>query len=331
MADIAKVVEQLGQFGSDLKIPILSGGSTEDYLCAVARGLIQFVCVREGSGKSGRFSHELYRSLTADKILIHPGSVMFKMDPEYIVAGEIVKTTRMYAMSVSPLSRQALEKISPEIFKTFGGPSRGSGEGKRQTREEKLKRPRDFTNNIKIGNEVFEIETVKGKKEVKLPWERLARVRDKITPETASLYKGLRGAVIVNGRYSLLAGEKLSLILTLAPVLDPEKAWEKKGPSRKNFNSRKNLDELLAELPRLVTPALAKTKKDNAKKELGFTCLFTDGSENYWMKCSRGFHTALNESLASLEALIDELGDEVDVEKKHVVNQTYRRLSDLLG
>jgi len=31
-----------------------------------------------------------------------------------------------------------------------------------------------------------------------------------------------------------------------------------------------------------------------------------------------------------VEALIDELGDDVDVEKKHIVNQTYRRLSDFL-
>jgi HrpA-like RNA helicase len=317
MAEIANVAEQLGQILSDLKIPILSGGSAEDYLCAVARGLIQFVCVRSG--------REIYRSLTADRILIHPGSVMFRMDPEYIVAGEIVKTTRMYAMSVSPLSRRAVERINPEIFKTFARLSRSAGE-ERKPPEERPGRPRDFTNHVKIGSEVFEIETVKGRKEVKLPWEKLAKVRNEIKAETASFYKGLRGAVIVKGRYSLLAGEKLSLILTLAPVLEPEEAWQKKSPSRRNFNSRENLDELLAELPRLVTVALSK-----AKKELGFICLFTDGNENYWMKCSRGFHTALNESLASLETLIDELGDEVDVEKKHVVNQSYRRLSDLLG
>jgi hypothetical protein len=234
----------------------------------------------------------------------------------------------MYAMSVSPLSRRAVERINPEISTTFSRLSRRGGDEKsrEKAREERPRRPRDFTNHVKIGSEVFEIETVKGRKQVKLPWEKLKKIRDELTPETAPLYKGLRGEVIVDGRYGLLSGEKLSLILTLAPVLEPEKAKAGKSPSRKNFNSRENLDELLEELPRLVTVALSK-----AKKELGFICLFTGGNENYWIKCSRGFHTALNESLASLEALIDELGDEVDVEKKHVVNQTYRRLSDLLG
>jgi HrpA-like RNA helicase len=336
MAEIANVVGQLTEILSSLKIPVLSGGSTEDYLCSVARGLIQFVCAREGGavrgGAPGRVSHELYRSLTADKILIHPGSVMFKSDPEYIVAGEIVKTTRMYAMSVSPLSAAALEKIKPGLFQfARGGPRGGGPEGKRRGWNEKLTRPRDFTNSIKIGSEVFEIRTVKGKKEVKLPWEKLVKVKDDISAETAFFYKGLRGTVIVRGRYSLLQGERLSLILSLAPRLDLERALEKKGHSRKTFNSRENLDELTAELPRLVTPALSSSKKNGERKELGFICLCTGGSGNYRLKCSRLFHTALNESLASLEELIDELGDDVDIGKKHLVNQSYRRLSDLLG
>jgi hypothetical protein len=81
-------------------------------LCAVARGLIQFVCVRE--------ERDFYRSLRADKILIHPGSVMFRLTPQYIIAGEIVRTTRMYAMSVSPLAYETLEKISPALVAGLG-------------------------------------------------------------------------------------------------------------------------------------------------------------------------------------------------------------------
>jgi len=88
-------------------IPIGSGGTISDYLCAVSRGLIQFVCARQGRG--------LFRSLTAEKIQIHPGSVMFREDADFIVAGEIVRTTRMYAMSVSPLTKTQLYTISPEL------------------------------------------------------------------------------------------------------------------------------------------------------------------------------------------------------------------------
>jgi RNA helicase HrpA len=318
MGEIANVVLQLEEIVSDMRVPILSGGDSDDYLCCVARGMIQFVCVREG--------RETYRSLTADRISIHPGSVMFKTDPRYIVAGEIVRTTRMYAMSVSPLSKEILERLSPDLFTDFETERPQSPRSK----GEKLKNLRDFTHNIKLGNELFEIVTVKGKKEARLPWERLKRVLADLPKET--YHKGLKGTIIVEGNYTLLAGEKLDLILSLAPLLDLEGILERRWP-RGAFNSRAGLEALLEELPGLLQPARWKQNEGRRvpSMALGFTGLFTDGQGNYWFKCSRGFHTSLNESLASLEALIDELGDEVDLEKKHVVNQTYRRLSDYLG
>ena len=315
MAEIVNVVSQLEEILAAQNIPILSGGKIEDYLCCVSRGLIQFVCVREG--------RETYRSLTADRIMIHPGSVMFRLDPQYIVAGEIVRTTRMYAMSVSPLSRETLEKISPDLFASFGGKAR---KGESPGPAEKLKKARDFTHNIKISGEVFEIQTIKGKKTVILPWERLRQIRDKLPGET--VYRGLKGMVLLEDRYTLLAGEKLELILALVPALDIDEALSRSWPRKQNFNSRENLPALLEELPKLVCPAVWKgsggggtagapeTKaspdkgrrdKDREKKDLGFICLFTDSEVNYWFKCSRGFHTALNESLAALETLIDEL------------------------
>jgi hypothetical protein len=260
------------------------------------------------------------------------------MDPQYIVAGEIVQTTRMYAMSVSPLSRDTLEAISPGLFSSFGGKARRE-EGKAAPPPARLKKLRDFTNNINISGEVFEIQTIKGKKTVILPWEKLKTVKDKLPDET--VFRGLRGIVTLEDRYTLLAGEKLELILSLIPSMDIDGAPDRTWPRRGDFNSREALPALLEELPKLVCPAAwkqrptssprAQTAKGPEKKELGFICLFTGGEGNYWFKCSRGFHTALNESLAALEILIDELGDEVDIEKKHIVNQIYRRLSDYLS
>ena len=331
MAEIANVVNQLEEIVSSLKIPIISGAQAldtegiHDYLCAVARGLIQFVCVRDG--------HELYRSLTADKILIHPGSVMFRMNPDYIVAGEIIRTARMYAMSVSPLNYEILAKTSSTLIASLGIRKRKSSDHKREERkarrdeEPRIKRPRDFTSHIKIGNEVFEIETVKGKKQVILPWDKLKVVLKGIKPENSNLYKGLRGVVIIEDKYKLLAGEKLKLILSLAPYLGIDDSLKRKWFSKAGFNSSPNLDQLLEILPELVKPALWKPEK----RELGFICLYNNGRGSYQVRCSRGFHTSLNESLASVENLIDELGDDIDIEKKHIVNQCYRRLSDYLS
>jgi HrpA-like RNA helicase len=319
MAEIVNVTAQLEEILASLKIPvhrrahILDGNDIDDYLCCIGRGLIQFVCVREGRGKIGS-----YRSLTADKIIIHPGSVMFRADPSFIVAGEIVRTSRMYAMSVSPLSKTVLNRIKPGFFAEYGK----NGE----QRPAKLKKARDFTNNIKIAGVVFEIISIKGKKTVLLPWEKLKSLHGKISEEIV-VYRGLKGKIIVNDQYNLLAGEKLDLILSLLPILDAENAFSRKKPRKGNFNSLEDLAELLNHLDDLVKPV---TYKKNSK-ELGFLGMFTDGEGNYWFRASRGFHTSLNESLSSLETLIDELGDEVDLELKHIVNQCYRRLSDYLG
>jgi HrpA-like RNA helicase len=324
MAEIANVVFQLEEIVSALKIPILSGGNIEDYLCAIARGFVQFVCVRVG--------RDMYRTLTADRILIHPGSVMFKMDPQFIVAGEIVRTTRMYAMSVSPLSKNALEKISPQLFSAFGSvPERRERqkERTRKTGKERIREAQVFANHAVIGGGVFEIENIKGKKYILLPWEKCIKLKETIKEINAGkdpLYKDLRGTIIFKDKYTLLHGEKLKTILMLLPVLDLTGVLEKEWPSKKRFNSWENLDELLEQLPILLSPALWR----KSRKELGFLSLCNDGEGAYRIVCTRGFHTGLNESLASLEALIDEMGEEVDGEIKHIVNQTYRRLSDMI-
>jgi HrpA-like RNA helicase len=310
MAEIANVTAQLEEIVSDMGLPLLSGGPVEDYLSAVATGLIQFVCVREG--------REMYRSLTADRILIHPGSMMFRMDPKYIVAGEIIRTTRMYAMSVSPLSSRVLENLKGGIFEAPGGKQGGAQTGKAE-------RLRTFSNTVGIGDEAFEIKIIKGRKVAVLPWERLSKVKDSIGDP--SVYKGLRGTIILEDKYTILEEEKLSLILTLLPSLEIDGALSRAWPREKSFNFRENPGPLLAALPLLVTPALWKA----GKKELGFICLFTDGAGNYRFKCSRGFHTGLNESLSTLETMIDELGSDADMDSKDIINQTYRKLSDYLA
>jgi HrpA-like RNA helicase len=317
MAEILNVTAQLEEILSSMKIPvhareqILSGSDIDDYLCCIGRGMIQFVCIKEGRGKIGS-----YRSLTADKIIIHPGSVMFRIDPPFIVAGEIVRTSRTYAMSVSPLSQAVLERLRPGFFAEYEKTGR--------PKFEKLKKARDFTNNVKIEGEVFEIAVIKGKKTVLLPWEKLVSIRDKISGDT--VYRGLKGKIIVNNQYNLLEGEKLERILSLVPTLDVQNAFSRAWPRKETFNSQENLASLLNHLDNLAKPV---TWKKNSK-ELGFLGLFTDGAGNYWLRASRGFHTSLNESLSSLETLIDELGEEVDLEQKHIVNQCYRRLSDYL-
>jgi RNA helicase HrpA len=330
MSEIANVVGQLELIVSDMGVPILSGGSVDDYLCAVTRGLIQFVCVRHGK--------EIYRSLTAERISIHPGSVMFKMDPQYIVAGEIIRTARMYASSVSPLSKEVLNRLDGRLLKQLGlGAAKEPGGElivKRSDGKKSKEKARDFTHSVKIADEVFEIGIVKGKKRVILPWERLSKIKDETgfaaaTGVTAGevIFKDLKGCVLVDGKYRLLDGEKLKLILWLAQLMDIDGAAKRDCPHKKEFLLPRDLSALLEVLPMILVPA----RWMSGKKDLGFICLTNNGAGEYNIRCSRKFYSALNESLSAVEALIDELGGDVSLEDKDIVNQTFRRLSDYLG
>jgi HrpA-like RNA helicase len=139
MGEIVNIKEQLEQIVGDLGIPIIAAGDItkadkmDAYLCCIASGMIQFVCIRDGRD---------YRSLTADHISIHPGSVLFRENPPFMVAGEIVRTSRMYAMSVSPLTHDLLERVDPTLESKLQGLVAGAkaDRGERRDRAERGKR-----------------------------------------------------------------------------------------------------------------------------------------------------------------------------------------------
>jgi RNA helicase HrpA len=133
MGEIFNIKEQLEQIVSRLGVPVTSGGAFDDYLCCIAAGMIQFVCVREGK--------ESYKSVTEGRIRIHPGSSMFRENPRYIVAGEIVRTSRMFAMSVSPLSKKLLERIDPRLLKNLNSLSVRQGRGEEKSADGLFEEP----------------------------------------------------------------------------------------------------------------------------------------------------------------------------------------------
>jgi hypothetical protein len=112
----------------------------------------------------------------------------------------------------------------------------------------------------------------------------------------------------------------------------------------------KDLERLIEALPLLIAPAGRRYKparKGNARKQsTGFLCLSTEAPDwtpaewrngkpaqhgVYQIKAVRRRNTAINESLAALEQLIDELEDDVDLDLKDKINRNYRRLADIIG
>ncbi len=325
MAEIENIYIQLGEIvGDKMGIPLThKNGSMQDYLCCIAAGMIQFVCIRMG--------RENYRSLTAGHICIHPGSVMFRQNPVFIVAGEIVRTSRIFAMSVSPLTHPMLDTINPALFDRLMACKKAKdrendeeadqrrAEERRRNEEAKQKRikkadqkavenkagAKDKDESFSFGGDIFETKRFKGKKTAILPLERfIFAIQNETDKNKIKACANLRGRIITKDNGILLDGEKLSQIIEIAKnlVLTPiaEKKWNRHLNA--NIYNEVEKEEIIFALESVLRTAIAKQKN----KEYGFITLFTDGKGNYWLKTSRGFSTALQETHASLEALVEE-------------------------
>lgn len=341
MAEIENIVLQLSDIISEQQIPISTAGkgSMDNYLCCIACGMIQFVCVREG--------RENFRSLTADHISIHPGSNMFRTDPMYIVAGEIVRTSRMFAMSVSPLTKSQLAKIDENlerelsqlkkkgkqksVISGFEYDSKDTFQDTYKKKNEKGIKKEFIRTVFNIGNFNFDIKKVKGKQIVILPLsELLVCVKENDVLKDSELrlkMTSLKGKVVLKNGFELLSGEKLELIFKIASVLNLIPVDEKKFNRKLNINISEEggIKKLCDAMQMLLNIAVAKSKS----KEMGFICAFTDNNGNYWFKVSRGFSTALSESLSTIETLIDQAESVFTAEEKEKINAIYRNLNNL--
>lgn len=341
MAEIENIVLQLSDIISEQQIPISTAGkgSMDNYLCCIACGMIQFVCVREG--------RENFRSLTADHISIHPGSNMFRTDPMYIVAGEIVRTSRMFAMSVSPLTKSQLAKIDENlerelsqlkkkgkqksVISGFEYDSKDTFQDTYKKKNEKGIKKEFIKTVFNIGNFNFDIKKVKGKQIVILPLsELLVCVKENDVLKDSELrlkMTSLKGKVVLKNGFELLSGEKLELIFKIASVLNLIPVDEKKFNRKLNINISEEggIKKLCDAMQMLLNVAVAKSKS----KEMGFICAFTDNNGNYWFKVSRGFSTALSESLSTIETLIDQAESVFTAEEKEKINAIYRNLNNL--
>ncbi len=327
MAEITNIKEQLELIVSDMGVPILSGGKIENYLKCVATGMIQFVCAAQGK--------DSYRSLTTEKIFIHPGSCMYKEKQQFIVAGEIVRTSRMYAMSVSPLSKKIIEEVAPALLDKSVKSLRQTEKEKNKKSENKKTKPKEES--VIIGGMQYSVKKIKGKKIIILPWKDLKNMttalKEKDSGENkngvSEQLKDLRGKIELSGG-ELLVGEKLDLIFNIVDNFNITPLTKNEAEhiliKSKNYILPVDYTELIDLLSFIFRTVATKQKN----KQFGFITLFCDGKECFWFKTSRGFHTALHESLASLQSLIDIAGEYFSCEQKQMINALYGKMSKMI-
>ncbi|MEI8092669.1 MAG: ATP-dependent RNA helicase [Spirochaetales bacterium] len=339
MLELVNIQGQLEEIVSKLGIPITGGGKMDDYLCAVAKGLIQFVCIHTGRG--------IYRSLTAEKIGIHPGSVMFKETPPFLVAGEVVKTSRMYARSVSPIQKEWLHRIHPTLLGALLVAEKGySSEGVQRVTPgqrpggQSSARPAHVSATeglrasgspnanaeVRLGREVFPVKIEKGKNKVVIfEWDALARLLAASKATSYPELKNVKGELAIDG-CTLLSGTKANKILEICRKVDPRADRLVHWPQGVTYTTSNKLKGLVPVLEDLMKVAPLKP----GSTVLGFLGLLTDNRGQYWVRVDKNFTEALADSLASLEALADDAAESLDKADFKEVNGVWRRLNKLL-
>ncbi|MGP1586976.1 MAG: helicase-related protein [Treponemataceae bacterium] len=333
MLEIKNIVEQLEIIVNNMGLPITSGGKIKDYLTCIASGMIQFICIRSGKNN--------FRSLTADCISIHPGSCMCKKNPQYIVAGEIVRTSRMFAMSVSPLKIENLNAIDRSIYEKLKIlTAKNIRTAKNEVLDYKIKNsvtPEEKINDenkILLGKNVFEIRKIKGKKHIIIPSKKylnsISNIKIEKWKEDSQIVQLSKLKCIFKiDKYEIFKGEKFETLLNATPHLNFSIIFENDWNKNKNFYFQKDTEQIINLLP-MVLRLSAENKK---KKVLGFVSLYTDGKETFWFKTSKGFSTAVYETLNSLEKFIqltNEKNIDFSEEKKEQISKLYGKLQSIL-
>ncbi|MGI6466425.1 MAG: helicase-related protein [Sphaerochaetaceae bacterium] len=296
MSEIFHISEQLREIVSEMKIPITSGGSTKEYLICLATGLLQYVCIKA--------ERNMYRSLTATQIFLHPGSAWFNELPQFILAGEIVQTSRLYARTVSPLKKEWLDLIEADLR------HRLISLQKPKKRVDK-KEQRENGNTIKLFKRYYPlVNAPKGRKKVVIiPLEDLnylaksSHFSKKELPNTM--------ATLSWQDHFIHYGDRLSSIVKLDNLLQLNLGILNSPPSGTFTSSDPNIliDNLIWIL------AFCKIKK--RRNELGFIELNLHSNNVYRFAVNRSAFEALDNSLYALGRLIDELsGEQLTLAKK---------------
>lgn len=330
MQEILNIRKQLGDILSEMNVPILQGGSPDTYIQAIATGMTQWICKKLPSG--------LYRSISVHRIVIHPSSVLFRSKPQYIVAGEIFKTSKTFACSVSSIKPAWIKELSPRIF-TQLNESTGWIEKQQQLADKRKERKNTTsaphqssfgaenrpiqkeTQPLRLlGKEFAVVRTERKKSFVEIPLQELAPLvkKGKKLPKTPHFY---RGTLLFQG-YQLQKEEKISHLLKIIPHLAIDTQIRRKPPQGNyQVSDTQKLPQLVHHLTYVMRLAPVKPKSNT----LGFITLESDGKDNCWFTSRANYFHALETTLYSLEVLADKFPKK-QKRLKTQVNKLYRTL-----
>lgn len=309
LEEIANVQMQLENIISKLNIPIIQKGvfDNEGYLKSIMRGMRDYICFKTSKKK--------YKTIKAQNVIIHPGSLISTDSVKYFVAGEIIETTKMYARSIGVLKKEWIDDII--LNEEFKHNDISSKENQiTNTGQTKI------INEIKIGKKIFKAEYKNNIYVIKINLETLKEIifKNELNNQNNENLKKIKiqlmhkNITVFNNKKFL---ETIEIVKNMGKDWHCIKKYETKNVNIDEPEKMKNLLECTMQF--ISFPP---------KKNALFLSLETDYSGNFRLKPKQNFIMAIEESIESIKSLIE---NKEYIQKLHfikkLINKVYKKLN----
>lgn len=314
LEEIVNVQRQLENIVSSFNIPITNKHEIdhEGYLKSIMKGMKDYICFKSSKNK--------YKTIKAQNVVIHPGSLINTDSVKYFVAGEIIETTKRYARSIGVLKKEWINEIQFE-----------ENEYKNTQKENKnlnnihktiAKKDKNLLskNEIIIGNKKFNIQN-ENKNQLILSLKEVQELISKtITNKEEKALKDIF-AKLTHENLTIFKNKKLIEIMRIVNGMESDwtllKTYE---------NTNVNINEI-DKIKNILECTMNFIKHPN-KKSVLFLSLRSDYSDNFWIKPQKSFIIAIEESMDSIKSLID---NQDNIKKlasiKKIINKVYKKLN----
>ncbi|MCD2410103.1 ATP-dependent RNA helicase, partial [Borreliella burgdorferi] len=304
LEEIANVQMQLENIISKLNIPIIQKGvfDNEGYLKSIMRGMRDYICFKTSKKK--------YKTIKAQNVIIHPGSLISTDSVKYFVAGEIIETTKMYARSIGVLKKEWIDDII--LNEEFKHNDISSKENQiTNTGQTKI------INEIKIGKKIFKAEYKNNIYVIKINLETLKEIifKNELNNQNNEDLKKIKiqlmhkNITVFNNKKFL---ETIEIVKNMGKDWHCIKKYETKNVNIDEPEKMKNLLECTMQF--ISFPP---------KKNALFLSLETDYSGNFRLKPKQNFIMAIEESIESIKSLIE---NKEYIQKLHFIKKLINKV-----
>ncbi|WP_301409854.1 ATP-dependent RNA helicase [Borreliella tanukii] len=309
LEEIVNVQMQLENIVSKLNIPIIQKGAfdNEGYLKSIMRGMRDYICFKTSKKK--------YKTIKAQNVIIHPGSLISTDSVKYFVAGEIIETTKMYARSIGVLKKEWIDDISlNEELK-----HKNTSDKEKQTTNAKQTK---IIDEIKIGKKIFKAEYKNNIYVIKISLEALKEMiaKNELNNQNNEDLKKIK-IQLMHKNITVFNNKKFSETIEIVKGMGKDWHFIKKYETNNvNIDEPEKMKNLLGCTMQFISSP--------TKKNALFLALETDCLGNFRLKPKQNFIMAIEESMESIQSLIE---NKEYIQKLHfikkLINKVYKKLN----